>query len=211
MAAGAVFAYATAMLIPDGYHDLAPGKLAVLVTYLEMRARPALRPERADAPWTLRLVEQPAAAWYRELYRRVGTDWLWSSRLELDDDALTAAIAAPSVEVYALSIEGRDEGILELDLRVADECEVAFFGLASSIVGAGAGRWLMNRAIARAWSRDIKRFWLHTCSLDSPEALPFYVRSGFAPYARKIEVFTDPRVTGVLPPTAAPRVPLIQG
>lgn len=197
------------MRIPDGYHDIPAGKLAAVVTYLEMTARPAPRPERGDAPWTLRHVAAPALDWYRDLYRRVGADWLWSSRLELADEALAAILAAPDVQVHALGFNGRDEGILELDFRVAGECEIAFFGLGPSIVGAGAGRWLMNRAIALAWARPIRRLWLHTCSLDSPAALGFYVRSGFVPYDRKVEVFDDPRLTGVLPRGAAAQIPLI--
>jgi GNAT superfamily N-acetyltransferase len=197
------------MLIPDGYHDLPPGALAVQVTYLEMRARAPLRAERTDAPWTLRRVERPSNAWYRDLYRLVGSDWLWSSRLELTDEALAAVITDPQVELFALEHEGRDEGILELDFREPGECEVGFFGLAVRLVGTGAGRWLMNRAIAHAWSRDITRFWLHTCSMDSPDALPFYLRSGFVPYQRRVEVFPDPRLTGVLPRGAASQIPLI--
>jgi len=198
------------MRIPDGYHDIPAGKLAAVVTYLEMTAPPAPRPERSDAPWVLRHVSAPALAWYRDLYRRVGADWLWSSRLELTDAALAAIITVPEVEVHALTVSGRDEGILELDFRVPGECEIGFFGLGPSIVGAGAGRWLMNRAIAIAWARPITRFWLHTCSLDSPAALAFYLRSGFAPYDRKVEVFDDPRLTGVLPRGAAPQIPLIR-
>jgi GNAT superfamily N-acetyltransferase len=197
------------MRIPDGYHDIPTGKLATVVTYLEMTAPPPPRPERSAVPWSLRHVTAPTLDWYRDLYRRVGEDWLWCSRLELADVALAAIITAPDVEVHALVVDGRDEGILELDFRVAGECEIGFFGLAPSIVGAGAGRWLMNRAIARAWARPIRRFWLHTCSLDSPAALDFYRRSGFVPYDRKVEVFDDPRLTGVLPRSAAPQIPMI--
>jgi GNAT superfamily N-acetyltransferase len=197
------------MRIPDGYHDIPTGKLATVVTYLEMTAPPPPRPERSAVPWSLRHVTAPTLDWYRDLYRRVGEDWLWCSRLELADAALAAIITAPDVEVHALVVDGRDEGILELDFRVAGECEIGFFGLAPSIVGAGAGRWLMNRAIARAWARPIRRFWLHTCSLDSPAALDFYRRSGFVPYDRKVEVFDDPRLTGVLPRSAAPQIPMI--
>ena len=64
-------------------------------------------------------------------------------------------------------------------------------------------------SVALAWSRPIRRLWVHTCTLDAPEALPFYLRSGFAPYARKVEVYDDPRLAGVLPPAAAPQVPII--
>lgn len=199
------------MLLPEGYHALPPDALATVVTYLEMRERAPLRAERADAPWTLRHVVRPSLAWYRALYRHVGEDWLWASRLAMPDDALTAILDATAVEVYALTHDGRDDGILELDFRTPGACEIAFFGVSAALIGSGAGRWLMNRAIARAWSRPITRLWLHTCSLDSPDALAFYVRSGFVPYDRQVEVFADPRRHGVLPRTAAPQIPLLGG
>lgn len=197
------------MLIPDGYHDVRAGALAAVVTYLEMTAAPLLRPEPAAASWSLRPMAQPGLDWYRDLYRRVGADWLWSSRLSLTDAALSAVLGAPGVAVHSLMKDGRDEGLLELDFRVPGECELAFLGVTPALVGHGAGRWLMNRAVALAWSQPIRRFWVHTCTLDAPEALPFYLRSGFAPYARKVEVYDDPRLSGVLPPTAAPQVPII--
>ena len=198
------------MRIPDGYHDIAAGKLAAVVTYLEMLALPAPRADGDAAPWTLRHVGHPSLDWYRSLYRLIGTDWLWSSRLGLSDAELAEVLDSPGVEVYALGSNGRDEGILELDFRTAGECEIAFFGLAPSIVGKGAGRWLMTRATALAWSRPIARVWLHTCSLDSPAALGFYIRSGFTPYERKVEVLDDPRLTGVLPRAAAPHIPIVE-
>lgn len=197
------------MLLSDGYHDLPAGKLATVVTYLEMEAAPPVRRDRADAPWSLRHVASPPVEWYRDLYRRVGTDWLWSSRLELDDAALSAIVHDPLVEVRALVHDGRDEGLLELDFRTSGECELGFFGLSASLLGQGAGRWLMNRALERVWARPVRRFWLHTCSLDDPSALAFYRRSGFLPYDRKVEVFDDPRLTGLLPRSAAPQVPVI--
>jgi GNAT superfamily N-acetyltransferase len=197
------------MLLPDGYHDVPTGSLAAVVTYLEMTTAAPARPERAAAPWTLRPVAPPALDWYRDLYRRVGADWLWSSRLSLTDAELSATLGAAGIVVHALTVDGRDEGLLELDFRVPGECEVAFFGVTPALVGQGAGRWLMNRAVALAWAQPIGRLWLHTCTLDAPEALPFYLRSGFVPYARKVEVYDDPRLAGVLPVTAAPQVPMI--
>jgi hypothetical protein len=53
--------------------------------------------------------------------------------------------------------------------------------------------------------------WVHTCSLDHPGAVAFYTRSGFTPYALMIEVADDPRLTGHLPESAGPHVPLIRG
>ena len=198
------------MLLPHGYHDVPAGSLATVVTYLEMAAAAPPRAERAAAPWTLRLVAPPGLDWYRDLYRRVGADWLWSSRLSLADAALSAIVHAQGVSVFALVLDGRDEGLLELDFREPGACELAFFGVSPTLVGRGAGRWLMNQAVALAWSQPIRRFWVHTCTLDAPAALPFYVRSGFVPYARRVEVYDDPRLVGVLPPTAAPQVPIVR-
>jgi hypothetical protein len=67
----------------------------------------------------------------------------------------------------------------------------------------------MNRAIEQAWAHPIRRFWVHTCTLDHAGALAFYVRSGFVPYRRQIEIADDPRILGEAPRTAAPHVPIL--
>jgi GNAT superfamily N-acetyltransferase len=158
----------------------------------------------------LRRVEQPALDWFRQLYGRVGEDWLWYTRLAMSDAALGAIIHDPRVEVYVLMRESEEAGLLELDFRAAGECEVSFFGLAPDFIGTGAGRWLMNQALERAWSRPVRRVWIHTCTFDHPAALAFYIRTGFRPYARQIEIVDDPRLAGVLPGTAAPHIPIIE-
>ncbi|HUY84045.1 MAG TPA: GNAT family N-acetyltransferase [Steroidobacteraceae bacterium] len=197
-------------MLPDGYSDVPPGKLAAVVTCLEMRAAAAPRAERADPAWTLRRVEDPDPDWYRDLYRRVGLEWLWFSRLALPTAGLRAIIGNARVEVYALRLEGRDEGLLELDFRIVPECELAFFGLTGVARGRGAGRWLMNRAVERAWAHAIARLWVHTCTLDHPGALDFYLRSGFLAYARRVEVADDPRLIGLAPRDAAPHIPIVE-
>jgi GNAT superfamily N-acetyltransferase len=197
-------------ILADGYSDVPAGKLASVVTCLEMAERPPLRPERADAPWSLKRVTSPDTGWYRELFRRVGAEWLWFSRLEMASETLAAILSSPEVEIYSLTVDGRDEGLLELDFRVAGTCELAFFGVTQAVQGGGAGRFLMNRAILHAWRRQITRFWVHTCTLDHPDALAFYLRSGFRAYARRVELADDPRLTGVLPRNAASRLPIIE-
>jgi GNAT superfamily N-acetyltransferase len=146
---------------------------------------------------------------YRNLFRAVGEDWMWMSRLVMADEKLSSILNDPGVEVYALTDGERRLGLLELDFRTAGECELAFFGLVAGVIGQGAGRLLMNRAIEKAWSRPIGRFWVHTCNFDSPAALPFYQRSGFVPYAAMVEVTDDPRLSGLLRRDAAAHVPLI--
>ena len=198
------------MILPDGYSDVPAGKIAAVVTHLEMTARPAPRPDPAGA-WSLRRVETPPLDWFRDLYRRVGDEWLWFSRIRMPDAELSAIIHSPLVEVYALQHEGRDEGLLDLDFREAGQCEIVYFGVTAKLVGSGAGRWLMNRAQEIAWSRPIARLWLHTCTHDHPQAVAFYLRSGFRAFLRQIEVEDDPRLNGSAPRDAAKHVPIIEG
>lgn len=198
------------MTLPDGYSDVLPGKIAAVVTHLEMTAQVPSRPGTEVPGVTVRAVPLPDAAWYRDLYARIGDDWLWFSRLQLTSEALKAKIHHPKVEIFALTARGRDEGLLELSFETEGECELVFFGVTKPLIGKGAGRLLMSTAIARAWSRPIRRFWVHTCTLDHPGAIAFYMRSGFRPFRRQIEIADDPRLSGLLSETAAPHVPIIR-
>ncbi|MGE7370933.1 GNAT family N-acetyltransferase [Neorhizobium sp. NPDC001467] len=196
-------------ILPLGYSDMPAGTIATVVTCLEMRERPQLPLISADEALTLRHWHQPNLDEYRELFRNVGAQWLWSGRLMMSDEKLSSILNDPRVAVYILKDAGRRIGLLELDFRREHECELAYFGLVEDSVGKGAGRFLMTHAIEKAWARPIDRFWVHTCHLDSPAALPFYKRSGFTPYKIMVEVLDDPRRTGLVPATAAPQVPLI--
>jgi GNAT superfamily N-acetyltransferase len=197
-------------MLTNGAYEIAPGKLVSIVTALEMTARPPTRPEVDGALWRLERLVNPDPELYLGLYRAVGATWLWTSRLVLSEAVLRRLLVSPHLEVYRLTSNSGDHGILELDFRQDGDCELASFGLEESLVGQGAGRWLMNRAMERVWAQPMRRFWLHTCTLDHPAALAFYKRSGFTPFRRQIEIEDDPRLTGLLPQSAAPHVPLAE-
>jgi GNAT superfamily N-acetyltransferase len=194
--------------LPPGYSPLPPGCIANVVTCLQMFAPPPARGVPAVDASVLHW-ENPDFDQYMTMYRLVGSDWLWTSRFFQTDDVVRDALANPQIEVLCLMQQGSRVGWAELDFRVAGECELVYFGVASEVVGSGLGRLLMSHAIARAWAAPIRRFWLHTCTFDHPAAVGFYRRSGFVPYATMVEVVPDPRLTGHLPKTAAPHVPVI--
>jgi len=192
-----------------GYTDLPPGKVAMIVTYLEMRAQPLVRRiERPDL--ALERITDPDPAAYRELFRRIGHDWLWFGRLGADDAELLKLLGEPARELYFCRSQGEAVGLLELNFADPENAELAYFGLVPEAIGSGAGRWLMNQALDKVWARpETKRMWLHTCTADSPQALGFYRSCGFTPYKRAIEVADDPRLSGLLPETAGPNIPVI--
>lgn len=194
----------------DGYTTLPDGKVAAIVTYLEMTERATWRlPAPAGAD--LGAAGRPGLDRYRALFREIGSDWLWFSRLVLPDADLEAVLAEANREIRIARIDGRDCGLLELDFSDPANVEVAFFGLVPSAVGRSIGRWLMGEALALCWAAPrTERVWLHTCTLDHPSALSFYMKCGFHPYRRAIEVADDPRLAGHLPDAAGVRYPLLR-
>ena len=190
------------------YEAVLDGELAAVVTYLEIRDRPFVAVP--DLPLALERIEVPQPEHYRELFRQVGSPWLWFSRLIMDDAHLASIIQHPKVELYSVTDEGgREVGMLELDFREPHECELAFIGLVPQLSGIGHGRWLLAEALQRAWRENVRRVHVHTCSLDHPAALNAYRRAGFVPFKRAIERFPDPRLLGVLPRDCAPQIPLL--
>jgi GNAT superfamily N-acetyltransferase len=190
------------------YQPVADGELAAVVTFLEMRERPII--EVPASALHLRRIASADAATYRDLFRLVGAPWLWFSRLVMDDARLEEIIQHPQVESFAVQDkEGRDAGMLELDLREAGECELAFMGLVPELSGKGHGRWLLAEAVRLAWRDAVTRVHVHTCSLDHPAALAAYRRAGFVPFKRAVEHFPDPRLLGILPLDAAPQIPIL--
>jgi len=193
------------MTIADGYHSLGPGKVASVVTYVEMKERPGWID--GEFAGELRAFDTADLAAYRTMFRRVGEPWLWFSRLKAGDTELRERLGRPGYAVYTFA---GGQGLVELDRTAEGETEISLFGLVPGETGRGLGRAMMAHTLRVAWGTDTRRVWLHTCTLDDPRALGFYGKMGFRAYARGIEVADDPRLGGYLPETAAPRVPLIR-
>lgn len=182
--------------------DVPAGHIAAVVTDLEMTAPPTdPGPAASLVRW-----HNPDLDAYRALFREIGEEWLWFSRLSLLDSELATILHDPQVEMYA-GPEG--ESIVELDFRKQGVCEIAFFGLAPSMTGRGEGRRLMTAALALAWREGISRVWLHTCTLDHPAALPLYLSCGFRAVRRRVEIEPDPRLDGRMARHAAAHHPVI--
>src|SRR5437763_2916995 len=180
-----------------------------VITYLEMRGRPAL--PRILAPHVklaLIRVENCTVSFYRYLYETVGTPWLWYERRLLDDEALAAQISKETTEIFVLYVGGVPAGYFELDAADPRETELAYFGLIPQFIGRKLGPFLLQAAIERAWARPIDRLLVLTRTFDHPRALGYYQQAGFTVYARRPLRFEDPRVRGILPRTLRhPRLP----
>ena len=196
--------------LPDGYYELPKGKLANVVTCLEMLSRPPAKDTTLASDFSLRQFSSADLKTFRTLFKAIGEDNMWFSRLFMRDEKLASILDNQLIESYALCQNDKPVGLLELNFTDMPNCELAFFGLIPDTIGLGLGRTLMNIAITKAWEKPINRFWVHTCHFDHPNAVGFYKRSGFIPYSLMVEIHDDPRLTGHMAKTASPNVALIE-
>jgi len=196
--------------LPNGYYQLPPGKMANAVTWME---RKDLSPSSAPAPkgLTLRRLGPLDAALHRRLYRSIGEPWLWSGLLMKSKAEMEAYLGNPDVLSFAAFDGAKAIGMLDLETSPSEGVEIAYFGLAPSHTGKGAGAWLMDESVRIAREAGHARLWLHTCNFDHPKAVAFYQKQGFSIYAQGFEIMDDPRRDGHLPREAAPHVPFMKG
>lgn len=165
----------------------------VLRTYLELRTPEQLRPARFDDP-AVRVVRRDAiaVAHYRRLYETVGALWHWHDRNAWSDERLARYLARPAVSVWECLAGDESAGYFELERHDDGSVEIVYFGLAPSFIGRGIGKALLTRAAQKAVALGANRVWLHTCTLDSPRALPNYRARGFEPFKEEMYVVQLP-------------------
>jgi GNAT superfamily N-acetyltransferase len=154
-------------------------------TYLELRSPEQLRPPHAPGADVRFVRRDPCpVSHYRRLYHDVGHQWHWRDRLAWSDERLAAHLA--SANIVECVVGNDPAGFYELCRHEDGSVEIAYFGLVSAFIGRGYGGAMLTRAADDAWTAGAKRVWLHTCSLDSPRALPNYLARGFAQYHTEV-------------------------
>ena len=152
----------------------------VVRTYLELRSLEQLRPVVSGDPNIQFLLRDSIAVdHYRRLYQSVGDRWHWHDRNAWPDDKLAAHLASSGISVWECLSAGTTAGFFELARHTDDSVEIAYFGLVEEFMGRGLGKAMLTRAAQQAWALGPERVWLHTCTLDSPRALPNYLARGF--------------------------------
>ena len=168
--------------------------LTTVVTYLEMRSKPRMPPQSyPSAKVALMRLKNPTISFYRYLYNKIGDAWLWYERRVMSDGDLASIILDEQVEVYVLYVGGVPAGLGELDRRSSKDIELAYFGLLPEFIGLGLAPYFLRCLIDQAWTYEPDRFWLHTCDLDHPKALPLYQEAGLKAYKREEKTFKNPQ------------------
>lgn len=154
----------------------------VNVYYLEMFVDPARIVPPPKEGLSVVQLKRPHVGYYRFLYDSVGREYYWHSRGQVSDFDLAEILWDEKDEVYVLYDNGAPAGFAELYRHRPNDIELVQFGLLPEFIGQGLGKYFLNWIIDKAWSYQPERFWLHTCTLDHPAALPNYQQAGFVLY-----------------------------
>jgi GNAT superfamily N-acetyltransferase len=160
----------------------------VVVTYLEMNARPNFpRPHMpAGASSALIGADRPPVRYFFDLYDAVGEPHDWTDQHDRPDSEVAAFLHDPAVTLYTLIRDGWPHGFFVLDSRLDGECDLAYLGVVPEAIGRGLGTFLLHTAAHMAWDRPETRLvTVNTNSLDHPRALPLYQKAGFVPVRRE--------------------------
>lgn len=155
-------------------------------TYLQMCSAEDLRP--ASTPVVTVEVQElaPGSPLIRSTTLGIGRDHQWPS-LDWDDRQWRTYLKRPHLRHWIARIQGAPAGLLSLDVPTGGAVEIDTFGLQPGYVGQGIGGHFLTVGVRLAWtlSANVQRVWLHTSSLDHPNALPNYERRGFCRYQPK--------------------------
>jgi GNAT superfamily N-acetyltransferase len=153
-----------------------------IVTQLEMTEAAQLNPAPVVDGVALEATE--AGPVIRDLHVRIGTPYRWPSASRTDED-WESWLAEPERQYRLIEYRGDVAGAADVEPRQGGDVEITTFGLLPEFVGKGLGGYALTLVVADAWTLPgARRVWLHTSTLDHPNALPNYLRRGFRSFSR---------------------------
>ena len=117
-------------------------------------------------------------------YKQIGKRHQWVDRLIWQDKDWLKYISNENLRTYIFKIENDLVGYFELIFNNND-CEIAYFGILEEFIGKGYGGFLLSEALKIGFKRA-NRIWVHTCSLDHPNAIENYKSRGMKIFKTEI-------------------------
>ena len=112
-------------------------------------------------------------------YKNIGKKHKWVDRLNWSETQWIGYVSSEKVETYIFKYKNDLAGFFELISHAEKhEIEIAYFGLLEEFQNKKLGSYLLTQAIKKSFKENIKRVWVHTCSLDHKNALNNYIARG---------------------------------
>ena len=112
-------------------------------------------------------------------YKQIGKKYRWTDRLIWPDLQWSNYVSNKNLETYVIKNSDDLVGYFELIHHPEkNETELAYLGLLEDYFGKGVGGYALTTAIVKSFEKKIKRMWVHTCTLDHPNAIKNYLARG---------------------------------
>ena len=149
--------------------------------YLEIKSINALvdsLPPSLDC--SINIVEPSDFQINKFFYKNVGKKHQWTDRLIWSEKDWIKYSSNLLVDTYILKIKDDMAGYFELITHLElKEVEIAYLGLLEEYHNQKLGSHLLSSAIKKSFDKkNIKRVWVHTCTLDHKNALKNYLARG---------------------------------
>ena len=120
-------------------------------------------------------------------YKNIGKKHRWTDRLVWSEAEWIKYSSDSKVETYILKVKEDLAGYFELIFHLEfQEIEIAYFGLLEEYHNKKLGGYLLSTAIKKSFEKkDIKRVWVHTCTLDHKNAIKNYLARGMKIYKKE--------------------------
>ena len=116
-------------------------------------------------------------------YKQIGKNHQWNDRLVWNDKKWIDYVSNTNVFTFVLKDNKDIAGFFELIYhKDKSEMEIAYFGLLKDYMDKKLGGYMLTEAIKLSFSYEVKRVWVHTCSLDHKNALKNYLARGMKIY-----------------------------
>lgn len=155
----------------------------ITTVYLEMNSIAAFIKKPNIQGLVIIEAEMKEFRFNKYLYGLVGESWHWTDKLGWSDTQWEDYAENNNLRTWVAYFKGSIAGYFELRTATDFHVEIVYFGLAPRFIGQGFGGYLLSSAIQSAWALcHAKRVWVHTCSLDHPNALYNYQSCGLKIY-----------------------------
>ena len=109
-------------------------------------------------------------------YKQIGRKHQWVDRLIWQDKNWMDYVSNKNLKTFILQKNDEYVGYFELIFH-KNECEIAYFGILEEYIGRGYGGFLLSEALKIGF-KNANRIWVHTCTLDHPNAIENYKSRG---------------------------------
>jgi ribosomal protein S18 acetylase RimI-like enzyme len=148
--------------------------------YLEINSLRNLKEKNCPSEnYSLNLIDPINFQLNKFFYKNIGKNHEWIDRLIWTEEQWIDYLSSEKVKTYVLKFKNDLVGFFELIHNLENqEIEIAYFGILEEYQNKKLGSFLLSEAIKVSFKNNIKRVWVHTCSLDHKNALNNYIARG---------------------------------